>query len=239
MILKSLPAWIPHFLTSTLRGATVTFCGTLTSRPSRRKCLLLELAIRVWNALLMPIVRSTKPNPDEQIPVALAARIVGIDRSSLAHLVDHGLVPRLDVDAVRALATSGEVMAKSSDSPSPLVIRLDVNPAVQRIVDMSEDELSQSAQGPHRLPGSSLGCDVLLCVRSFVIATGTLEELGDPIPLVTDRRGRDITGRTVSVRITHRLGVLTSRPTKAVEDARWLGRRARVGTGGAVLPLKS
>lgn len=61
------------------------------------------MAIRVWNALLMPTVRSTKPNPDEQIPVALAARIAGIDRFSLTHLVDHGLVPRLDLDAVRAL----------------------------------------------------------------------------------------------------------------------------------------
>ncbi|MGO1228293.1 MAG: hypothetical protein ACTMH5_15810, partial [Brachybacterium sp.] len=52
----------------------------------------LEMTIRVWNALLKPTVRSTKPNPDEQIPVALAARIADIDRSSLAHLVDHGLI---------------------------------------------------------------------------------------------------------------------------------------------------
>lgn len=97
----------------------------------------------------MPTVRSTKPNPDEQVPVALAARIVGIDRSSLAHLVDHGLVPRLDLEAVRALAASGEVAAKTTDVPGHLVIRMDVDPAVQRIADMSDDELSHNIKGPH------------------------------------------------------------------------------------------
>lgn len=187
----------------------------------------------------MPTVRSTKPNPDEQIPVALAARIAGIDRSSLAHLVDHGLIRRLDLDAVRALAASGEVAAKTSDAPGHLVIRMDVDPAVQRIVDMSDDELSGNVKGPHRLPESSAGRAVLLCVRSFVIATGHLDSLGDPIRLRTDRRGREITGRTISVSIDHRLSDLSSRPSKAVENARWLGRRARVGTGGAVLPLQS
>jgi len=199
----------------------------------------LEMNVRVWNALLMPTVRSTKPNPDEQIPVALAARIVGIDRSSLAHLVDHGLVPRLGLDAVRALSASGEVAAKTSDAPGHLVIRMDLDPTVQRIVDMSDDELSSNVEGPHRLTESSVGRAVLLCVRSFVIATGHLDSLGDPIPLRTDRRGREITGRTISVSIDHRLSDLSSRPSKAVENARWLGRRARVGTGGAVLPLQS
>src|SRR5699024_9156322 len=116
---------------------------------------------------------------------------------------------------------------------------MDVDPAVQRIADMSDDELSNGVEGPHRLPDSSAGPDVLLCVRSFVIATGHLEGLGDPIPLRTDRRGREITGRAISVTIDHRLSDLTSRPSKAVENARWLGRRARVGTGGAVLPLQS
>lgn len=197
------------------------------------------MTIRVWNALLKPTVRSTKPNPDEQIPVALAARIADIDRSSLAHLVDHGLITRLNLEAVRALAASGEVAAKTTDTPGHLVIRMDVDPTVQRIADMSDDELSHGVEGPHRLPGSSAGRDVLLCVRSFVIATGHLEGLGDPIPLRTDRRGREITGRTISVTIDHRLSDLTSRPSKAVENARWLGRRARVGTGGAVLPLQS
>lgn len=197
------------------------------------------MTIRVWNALLMPTVRSTKPNPDELIPAALAARIVGIDRSALAHLVDHGLIPRLDLDAVRALAASGEVAAKTTDSPGHLVIRMDVDPAVQRIVDMSNDELFGSVEGPHRLPESSAGRAVLLCVRSFVIATGHLESLGNPIPLRTDRRGREITGRSISVSIDHRLNNLSSRPSKPIEDARWLGRRARVGTGGAVLPLQS
>lgn len=201
--------------------------------------MTLEMNIRVWNALLMPTVRSTKPNPDEQIPVALAARIVGIDRSSLAHLVDHGLVPRLDLEAVRALAASGEVAAKTTDSPGHLVMRMDVDPGRQRIADMSDDELSRNVEGPHRLSGSAVRRGVLLCVRSFVIATGHLEGLGDPLPLRTDRRGREITGRTISVSIEHRLSDLSSRPSKAVEDARWLGRRARVGTGGAVLPLQS
>lgn len=199
----------------------------------------LEMTIRVWNALLMPTVRSTKPNPDEQIPVALAARIAGIDRSSLAHLVDHGLIPRLDLDAVRALAGSGEVAAKTTDAPGHLVIRLDADPTVQRIVDMSDDELSGNVEGPHRLPESSADRAVLLCVRSFVIATGHLDSLGDPIPLRTDRRGREITGRTISVNIDHRLNSLSSRPSKPVDSARWLGRRARVGTGGAILPLQS
>ncbi|MDN5605115.1 MAG: hypothetical protein L0G59_06810 [Kocuria sp.] len=137
--------------------------------------MALEMKIRAWNAWLMPTVRSTKPNPDEQIPVALAARIAGIDRSSLAHLVDHGLVPRLDLEAVRALATSGEVAAKTTDAPGYLVIRMDIDPAVQRIVDMSDDELSGNVEGPHRLPGSSASRAVLLCVRSFVIATGHLD----------------------------------------------------------------
>lgn len=186
----------------------------------------------------MPTVLSTKPNPNEQIPVALAARIIGIDRSSLAHLVDHGLVPCLNLEAVRALATSGEVAAKTKDAPGHLVIRTDVDPTVQRIVDMSDVELSRSIEGPHRLPGSAAGRAVLLCVRSSVIATGHIDGLGDPLPLRTDRRGREITGRTISVSIDRRLSDLTSRPTKAVENARWLGRRARVGTGGAVLPLQ-
>src|SRR5699024_11247170 len=101
-------------------------------------------------------VRSTKPNPDEQIPVALAARIVGIDRSSLAHLVDHGLVPRLDLEAVRALAASSEVAAKTTDSPGHLVMRMDVDPGRQRIADMSDDELSRNVEGPHRLSGSAV-----------------------------------------------------------------------------------
>lgn len=187
----------------------------------------------------MPTVRSTKPNPDEQIPVALAARIASIDRSSLAHLVDHGLIPRLNLETVRALAGSGEVAAKTMDAPGHLVIRMDVDPAVQRIVDMSDDELSRTVEGPHRLPESSASRAVLLCVRSFVIATGHLDSLGDPIPLRTDRQGREITGRTISVSIEHRLNNLGSRPSKPVDSARWLGRRARVGTGGAVLPLQS
>ncbi|HEX7350586.1 hypothetical protein [Brachybacterium sp.] len=187
----------------------------------------------------MPTVRSTKPNPDEQFPVALAARIVGIDRSSLAHLVDHGLIPRLDLDTVRALAGSGEVAAKTTDAPGHLVIRMDVDPAVQRIADMSDEDLSRSIEGPYRLPGSTVGREFLLCVRSFVIATGHLDSLGDPIPRRTDRRGREITGRTISVSIDHRLNNLTSRPSKPVENSRWLGRRARVGSGGAVLPLQS
>lgn len=170
--------------------------------------------------------------------MALAARIVGVDRSSLAHLIDHGLVPRLDLEAVRALATRGEVATKASDVPGHLVIRIAVDPAGQRVVDMSDEDLSRHVEGPHRLPESSAGRAVLLCVRSFVIATGHLDSLGDPIPLRTDRRGREITGRTIAVSIDHRLSDLTSRPSRAVGDARWLGRRARVGTGGAVLPLR-
>lgn len=187
----------------------------------------------------MTTVRSTKPNLNEQLPVALAARVISIDRASLAHLIDHGLVSRLDLEAVRALATSGEVAAKVADDPGHLVIRMDVDPTVQRIADMRDDELTRSVEGPHRLPDSSVGREVLLCVRSFVIATGHLEGLSDPVVQRTDRRGREITGRTIAVRIEHRLDSLTERPTKAVGDVRWLGRRACVGTGGAVLPLQS
>src|SRR5699024_10827914 len=149
--------------------------------------------IRVWNALLMPTVRSTKPNPDEQIPVALAARIVGIDRSSLAHLVDHGLVPRLDLEAVRALAASSEVAPTTTQFPGPLMMRMDVAPGRHRIANRSDDQLSRNAEGPHPLSGSAVRRGVLLCVRFFVIATGHLEGLGDPLPLRTDRRGREIT----------------------------------------------
>src|SRR5690625_2047937 len=76
----------PQHLAPATNATARTFCAAAASRALRRKCVTLEMNIRVWNALLMPTVRSTKPNPDEQIPVALAARIVGIDRSSLAHL---------------------------------------------------------------------------------------------------------------------------------------------------------
>lgn len=200
---------------------------------------MLEKVILVWNALLMPTVRSTKPNLDEQLAVALAARIIGIDRAALAHLVDHGLVPRLDLEAVRALAASGEVAARTTDDPGHLVIRMDIDPTIERIGDMSDDDLAHAAEGPHRLPESAAGRRVLLCVRSFIVATGRLVAVGAPIAVRTDRRGREISGRTITVHIEQRLSDLTTRPSKAVGDARWLGRRARVGTGGAVLPLQS
>lgn len=187
----------------------------------------------------MPIVRSTKPHLDEWVPVALAARIAGIDRSSLAHLVDHGLVPRLDLDAVRSLSTSGEVAARSSDGPGHLVIRLNTDPFEQRIVGMSDAQLSRAVEGPHRIPASYRGREVLLAVRGFVIAVGRVDSAGDPVALRTDRRGREIAARFLSVSIEGRLNDLTSRPTKAASESRWLGRRARVGTGGSVLPLES
>lgn len=185
----------------------------------------------------MPIVRSTKPDLGEQISVALAARIAGIDRSSLAHLVDHGLVPSLDLDAVRSLASSGEMAARSSDDPGHLVIRLDIDPSEQRIVDMSDTQLSHAVQGPHRVPASYRGRDVLLAVRGFVIATGRIDSVADPVALRVDRRGREIAARSLSVSIAERLNDLTSRPATATGAPRWLGRRVRVGTGGAVLPL--
>lgn len=187
----------------------------------------------------MPSIRTTKPDLDEQLPVALAARIAGIDRASLTHLIDHGLVPRLDLEAVRALATSGEVATKATDSPRHLVIRLDVDPVTPRITDMSDGDLVRLAAGPHRIPDSSVGRSMLISVRSFVIATGHIDSIDDPIPLRTDRRGREITGRTIAVSIDHRLTDLTTRPSKATEGARWLGRRGRVGTGGAILPLQT
>lgn len=185
----------------------------------------------------MPNVRSTKPNLDEQLPIALAARIAGLDRSSLSHLVDHGLVPRLDIDAVRSLATAGEVVAKPSDDPGHLVIRLDVDPTTRRLADMNDAELSRCAEGPHRVPASYRGREVLIAVRSFVIATGRIESVGDAVALRTDRRGRDVAARTITVGVERRLNDLTTRIPKAVGESRWLGRRARVGTGGAVLPL--
>lgn len=185
----------------------------------------------------MPIVRSTKPDLDEQVSVALAARIVGVDRSSLAHLIDHGLVPSLNLDAVRTLATSGEVAAKGSDDPGHLVARLDLDPSEQRIVDMSDEQLSQSVEGPHRIPASYRDRSVLLSVRGFVIARGQIDSMGDPVVLRTDRRGREITARPVFLSIAERLNDLTTRPARAGGESRWLGRRVRVGTGGSVLPL--
>lgn len=185
----------------------------------------------------MPIVRSTKPALDEWVPVALAARIVGVDRSSLAHLIDHGLVPSLDLEAVRSLSTSGEVAARSSDDPGHLVARLDLDPSQQRIVEMSDEQLSQAVEGPHRIPASYGGRHVLLTVRGFVIATGQIDSMGDPVVLRTDRRGREITARPISLGIAERLNDLTTRPARAGGQPRWLGRRARVGTGGSVLPL--
>lgn len=191
----------------------------------------------LWQDRGMPIVRSTKPNLGEQVPVALAARIAGIDRSSLAHLIDHGLVPSLDLDAVRSLSTSGEVAARAADDPGHLVIRLDMDPSVQRVVDMSDVELSRAVEGPHRVPASYRGHEVLVSVRGFVIATGRLDSMGDPVTLRMDRRGREIAARSVSVSIERRLNDICTRPSKAAGETRWLGRRSRVGTGGAVLPL--
>lgn len=185
----------------------------------------------------MPIVRSTKPALNEWVPVALAARIAGVDRSSLTHLIDHGLVPSLGLDAVRSLSTSGEVAARSSDDPGHLVARLDLDPSEQRIVDMSDAQLSQSVEGPHRIPASYRDRHLLLTVRGFVIATGWIESIGDPVALRTDRRGRQITARPISVNIAERLNDLTTRPIKAAGESRWLGRRVCVGTGGSVLPL--
>ncbi|MGP5288500.1 hypothetical protein ACTXL6_00395 [Brachybacterium tyrofermentans] len=185
----------------------------------------------------MPIVRSTRPDLDEQLPIALAARIADVDRSSLSHLVDHGLVPRLDIDAVRSLATSGEVAAKGIDDPGHLVVRLDADPAPRRVVDMSDTELSAVVEGPHRVPASYRHREVLITVRSFVIATGRIDTIGDPVALRTDRRGREVAARPITVTIERRLNDLTTRPPKAAGESRWLGRRARVGTGGVVLPL--
>lgn len=185
----------------------------------------------------MPIVRSTKPDLDEQLPIALAARVAGVDRSSLSHLVDHGLVPRLDLDAVRTLATSGEVAAKSSDDPGHLVLRLDVDPELRRVTNMSDTELVAAVEGPHRVPANYRHREVLITVRSFVIATGRIDAIGDPVALRTDRRGREVAARPITVAIERRLSDLTTRPSKAVGESRWLGRRARVGTGGVVLPL--
>ncbi|UQN30620.1 hypothetical protein [Brachybacterium kimchii] len=187
----------------------------------------------------MPAIRSTRPNLNEQLPVALAARVAGTDRASLAHLIDHGLVPGLDIDSVRALAASGEVTAKATDDPGFLVARLDIDPMARRITDMSESQLEQALEGPHRIPGSYLGRELLVAVRSFVIATGRIDALADLVALRTDRRGREIYARTITVRLERRLTDLTSRPPKADGDSRWLGRRARMGTGGAVLALES
>lgn len=185
----------------------------------------------------MPIVRSTKPNLDEQLPIALSARIADLDRSSLSHLVDHGLIPRLDIDAVRSLATCGEVAAKGSDYPGHLVLRLDADPAWRRVVDMSDTELSAAVEGPHRVPASYRHREVLIAVRSFVIATGRIDAVGDPVALRTDRRGREVAARPIAVAIERRMNDLTTRPPRSADESRWLGRRARVGTGGVVLPL--
>lgn len=40
------------------------------------------------------------------------------------------------------------------------------------------------------------GREVLLAVRGFVIATGRVDSMGDPIALRTDRRGREIAARS-------------------------------------------
>ncbi|MCG7308010.1 hypothetical protein [Brachybacterium sp. ACRRE] len=187
----------------------------------------------------MPTIRSTKPDLDEQLPVALAARIARTDRASLAHLVDHGLIPRLDLDSVRALASSGEVTAKATDEPRHLVTRLDLDPMTLRIADMSDSQLEQALEGPHRVPAAYLGREVLVAVRSFIIATGRIDALGEPVALRTDRRGREIYARTIIISLETRLTDLTDRPPKAAGDHRWLGRRARVGTGGAILTLEA
>ena len=126
---------------------------------------------------------------------------------------------------------------RSSDDPGHLVIRLDIDLSEQRIVDMSDTQPSLAVQVPHRIPASYRGRDVLLAVRGFVIATGRIDSVGDPIALRTDRRGREIAARSVAVSIERRLDDLTTRPAKAVGESRWLGRRVKVGTGGAVLPL--
>src|SRR5699024_971717 len=149
---------------------------------TRHRCLRPKLRgarrwANPWHHRIMPIVRSTKPALDEWDPVARAARVVGGDRSSLAHLIDHGLVPSVGVDAVRSLSTSGEVAARRSDDPGYLVARLDLDPSEQRIVEMSDEQLSQSVEGPHRIPASYRDRAVLLSVRGFVIATGQIDSM--------------------------------------------------------------
>src|SRR5699024_9057405 len=122
-------------------------------------------------------------------------------RSSLAHLVDHGLVPRLDLEAVRALAASSEVAAKTTDSPGHLVMRMDVDPGRQRIAEMRDDELYCHIEEPHRLTSSDMRHDVQLRSGPYVSSFGYLE---GPVVLCTRRtyrRGREITVRTISVSI--------------------------------------
>lgn len=185
----------------------------------------------------MPTVRSTRPDLTEELPIALAARVAGVDRAALGHLVDHGLIETLDIDTVRALATSGQVSTKASDDPGHLVVRLDIDPDDSRIADMTDEQLQDAVSGPHRIPASYTGREILIAVRSFVIASGRIERVGDAVALRTDRRGREIAARTISVSIERRLNDLSSRPSKAAGESRWLGRRVTVGTGGAILPL--
>lgn len=187
----------------------------------------------------MPAVRATKPDLDQEIPIALAARIAGIERAALSHLVDHGLVEHLDLDTVRSLALSGAVAAKPADSPRYLVVRTSLDPQDARIADMTDEQLAEAVAGPHRIPDHYAGHSALITVRGFVVATGQVRALGDPVTLRTDRRGREIRARSLSIAVEHRLHDLTARPSKAAGDARWLGRRARVRAGRAVLPLEA
>lgn len=191
----------------------------------------------VWQHAVMPTVRSTKPDLDEELPIALAARIANIDRAALGHLIDHGLVNTLDIDTVRSLATSGQVAVKANDDPGHLVARLDLDPDENRIADMSDTELSEAVRGPHRVSASFLGHQILIAVRSFVIATGYIETVGPPVSLRIDRRGREIAARPLDVVVERRIPTITPRPRRAAGEARWLGRRVAVSTGGAVLPL--
>lgn len=221
------------------RECTEQFSASaLTRAPVRIRAVLgNNVSLAHASMCVMPVVRSTKPDLSEQLPIALAARIIGIDRASLAHLVDHCLIPSLDIDAVRSLSSAGEVAARSSDDPGHLVIRLDVDPATRRIADMLDVELADAVAGPYRIPSSYRDREVLIAVRSFVIATGRIDALGEAMSLRTDRRGREVSARTISIVLEQRISDLTRRLPRASGQSRWLGRRVRVGTGGAVLPL--
>lgn len=185
----------------------------------------------------MPTIAATRPDTDIELPVALAARIAGIDRVALADLLDQNLISDTGLETVRALGSCGQLRLTRTDDESPLVLRLDPTSGGTPIGSMSDDELVEAISGPHRVSPAVAGRDLLVTVRGFIIARCRITGTTDPAPLTQDRRGRDVIARRLVVQLDGRIRDITDRPSKAKGADRWLGRRAVTTAGGSMVEL--
>lgn len=183
----------------------------------------------------MPTVVNTKPDLDQALPVAVAARIAGMDRTVLAELIDQRLIHGTDIDTVRSLGSCGTLRLSKSEDDSPIVLRLDTTGTPTG--DLTDDELLDLISGPHRVSPHAAGRGLLVTVRGFVIAHGTITAVSDGEEISKDRRGRPIIGRRLTVDLRGRIKDLAARPSKAKGADRFLGRRAVTTPGGSLVEL--